>query len=157
MTGFLTWTADPFRLATWSMRLASLNQSTATSSIRYLPAGTCKSNNKILNTWLTVNLKKEGGERNQLCHLNAWTFDLSCGKFLLRTLKILLSGTAQQLQLFSFVSWRIMPENQDKSIGSEGPSNTMAKGSGLSHDLATYKSHQSNYKNGVWIKNNLSS
>jgi hypothetical protein len=67
---------------------------------------------------------------NQLCHLNAWTFDLSCGKVLLRTLKILLSGTAQQLRLFSFVSWRIVPENQDKSIGSEGPPNRMAKGSG---------------------------
>lgn len=36
----ITCAAQPVRLATWSIRLVSLNQSTATRSMRGLPAGT---------------------------------------------------------------------------------------------------------------------
>lgn len=45
--GKLTWAAQPGRLATWSIRLVSLNQSTATRSIICFPAGILTMGQKI--------------------------------------------------------------------------------------------------------------
>lgn len=148
----LTWATELLCLATWSIRLASLNQSTATSCISGSPAGVChqrfvssdvgcrplnrgakpsevfKNYEQMQYPHVTAFMKEQSNKYTwQMSGRDRLTFDLSSRKRLLRTRKPLLSGILQQFFPFSWSPLFKEPWYIDKSKASGGGSISSAE------------------------------